>query len=880
MVESRPNAKQGFNLSSTRGTFVGRQREMGELTAALEDARAGHGKLVMLVLDDLHWTDKSSLLLLQFLARQLSDSRLLVVGCYRDVELSRQHILSETLAQLTREPAFHRVLLRGLSQEDTGGFIAATAGMQPSQKLVESVHTHTEGNPFFMTEVIRLLRGQGEIETDAIDGLQDLRIPEGVREIIGQRLNRLSDQCYQTLTAAAVIGREFDFELLNILNSKVSEEQLLEVIDEALDAHLIQGVPGGAERYQFSHALIQQTLSEELSPSRRVRMHARIGEALERLYGAAIQGHAAELAYHFAEARRTLGPEKLVRYSLLAGERALAAYAYEEAQHQFQQGLEAKGVPLAGTEPAKDDETAALLFGLARAEAPTGEQSQIQRLLANLSRAFNYYIEVGDVDRAVAVAEYPLRSFIGFRIGDNGIVARALPLVPPESIQAGRLLAHYGWALGVEDGDLDGANVALDKALAIARANRDLALEMRVLAHVADVDYLHLRFQESLTNALAAIEPGPQVDDPRTAVGAYTNASRCLRVLGDLEGARRYAADTLTAAERLGNHGWLALALRNNGNLSWQGGDSSAARNFSDRGLQLEPKHSSLLFNRALLEYEAGEYGQGEAFLERLSAVCRLETLDPTGAPHAYLSLLIPMVARITGAVDRLGTAETATATVLALPKPIRLFSMHARAALGLLAVVKSDDEAAGEQYTTLKSLQGTTMAATLAVDRLLGLLMQTVGQVDEAERHFEDALDFCRKGGHRPELAWACCDYADILLQRNASGDREKAMSLLDESLSISRDLGMQPLMERVLSRQEQVESQPEKGPTYPDGLTGREVEVLRLIALGKSNREISEELVIAEGTVRRHVNNTYFKIGATNRAEATRYALQKGLV
>jgi DNA-binding NarL/FixJ family response regulator len=144
---------------------------------------------------------------------------------------------------------------------------------------------------------------------------------------------------------------------------------------------------------------------------------------------------------------------------------------------------------------------------------------------------------------------------------------------------------------------------------------------------------------------------------------------------------------------------------------------------------------------------------------------------------------------------------------------------------------------------------------------------------------HFEDALTFCRKAGYRPELAWTCYNYAEALLQLGHPGDHARAISLLDESLAISYGLGMRPLAERVATIREQ--SQP-RGLTaaYPDGLSQREVEVLCRVAAGKSNREIAEELVIAEGTVRRHVSNIYNKIGAINRSDATRYALRAGLV
>jgi predicted ATPase len=304
-----------------------RFRLFDSITAFLKNA--SQTQPLLLALDDLHWADQPSLLLLQFLARQLSQSRLLVVGCYRDMELSRQHPLSETLAQLSREPVFQRKTLRGLSQEHTRHFIEATIGIQPSPRLVQAIYAHTEGNPFFMAEVIRLLSEGGALAWAETSGRQDIRIPEGVREVIGQRLNRLSEPCNQTLTIASIVGREFDFQLLRMLSSEAADNELLRVLDEALKTHLIEELPGTGERYQFTHALVQQALAEELSSSHRVRLHARIAEALEGLYVAEVEAHAGELAHHYAEALTITGPAKLAHYSLLAGERALAAYAWE-----------------------------------------------------------------------------------------------------------------------------------------------------------------------------------------------------------------------------------------------------------------------------------------------------------------------------------------------------------------------------------------------------------------------------------------------------------------------------------------------------------------------------------------------------------------------
>ena len=145
---------------------------------------------------------------------------------------------------------------------------------------------------------------------------------------------------------------------------------------------------------------------------------------------------------------------------------------------------------------------------------------------------------------------------------------------------------------------------------------------------------------------------------------------------------------------------------------------------------------------------------------------------------------------------------------------------------------------------------------------------------------HFEDALSFCRKAGFPTELAWVCNDYAADLSQRNSSGDRTKVKSLLDEALSISTDLGMVPLKQKVAERLETARAEPEEAPANPDGLTQREVEVLRLIAAGKTDREISEDLFIGVRTVSTHVSNILNKINAANRTEAASYANQQGLV
>jgi len=235
----------------------------------------------------------------------------------------------------------------------------------------------------------------------------------------------------------------------------------------------------------------------------------------------------------------------------------------------------------------------------------------------------------------------------------------------------------------------------------------------------------------------------------------------------------------------------------------------------------------------------------------------------------------LSIIARIAGVTDWFDIAEEGAAAVLSSPTAAPNIVEVARTGLAFISVQRGDAAAAEEQYGHLESRRGILTAGGTAAGRLLGLLSQTMGNPDQAAAHFEPAVTFCRKAGYRPELAWTCCDYADCLLQHDGPPRRPIARELLDESLAISKELSMRPLMERATERLERVQAVADTSPAYPDGLTEREVEVLRLIAAGQTNLEISEELVIAEGTARRHVANIYEKIGAANRAEATRYAL-----
>ncbi|MDP2959021.1 MAG: AAA family ATPase, partial [Longimicrobiales bacterium] len=291
-----------------------RFRLFDSITTFLKNA--SKNQPLVLVLDDLHWADKPSLLLLQFLARELRGSRLLVLSTYRDVEVRRQHPLSQTLGELNREGLSQRILLRGLTARDVARFIEITAGIAPPSALVEAVFRETEGNPFFVNEIVRLLVADGRLEHPEQVKSWSVTIPQSVREVVGRRLDHLSDACNRVLTVASVIGREFALRVLERV-SEVTGDRLVEALEEAVGARVIVEVPRVVGRYSFSHALIRETLYEELSTTRRVRLHRRIGEAIEEIDP---EGHLPQLAYHFCEAAPGGDIDKAVDYARRAGE--------------------------------------------------------------------------------------------------------------------------------------------------------------------------------------------------------------------------------------------------------------------------------------------------------------------------------------------------------------------------------------------------------------------------------------------------------------------------------------------------------------------------------------------------------------------------------
>src|ERR1017187_8318489 len=307
--------------------------------------RAARNLPIVHVFEDLHWADEPTLLLLQHIGQMLSTSPMLLIGTYRDVELEVTRPFAKTVEAMLRQKQASRISLRRLAVDGVEGMLAALSGQTPPPSLARVVFAETEGNPFFVEEIFRHLAEEGKLFDETgkwRSGLRadQLEVPEGVRLVLGRRLDRLGADARRVLTTAAVIGRSFSLRLLEALENQ-QPDAALEAVEEAERAHLLSAEPatGREVRYRFVHDLVRQTLAETLSMPRRQRLHARVADAIERVYAANLEAQASALAHHLYQAGAAADPEKTANYLTIAAQKARANAAHEEALAHLETAL-------------------------------------------------------------------------------------------------------------------------------------------------------------------------------------------------------------------------------------------------------------------------------------------------------------------------------------------------------------------------------------------------------------------------------------------------------------------------------------------------------------------------------------------------------------
>jgi predicted ATPase/DNA-binding SARP family transcriptional activator len=298
--------------------------------------RASHSAALVLALDDLHWADVPTLQLLEHVVRSVRDSPIFVLATYRDTEAAGDHQLERTLARLRRERVLKRLSLEGLDKSAVGELMAISADSASAPGLVHAVFERTDGNPFFVEEMVRDL-GEAISAPYADAAIAELGVPESVKDLIDRRIARLEEVASGAVAIASVIGREFDLDTLEAL-MEVPRHDLVDALDEAVATSVVVELPTGPGSYSFAHALVRETLYERLSATRRGLLHSDLGKAIEERFAGRLEGRYATLAHHFTRAGDA---EKALRYHEFAGHAAARVYAHDDALLSYSNAIDA-----------------------------------------------------------------------------------------------------------------------------------------------------------------------------------------------------------------------------------------------------------------------------------------------------------------------------------------------------------------------------------------------------------------------------------------------------------------------------------------------------------------------------------------------------------
>jgi DNA-binding CsgD family transcriptional regulator/tetratricopeptide (TPR) repeat protein len=892
--------------------------ERHRLHTAVTDLLAGAARRrpLLLVLEDGHWADTPTLVLLRHLARASSETRMLVLTTFRDTEADVPSELADALADLRRSDDVVRLRLEGLSEAEIEEFVRRAGGgeVDPAEpELSRALRELTEGNAFLLCELWRALIETGAFAVEEgtlrlTAPLREIATPQSVHEVVGQRLNRLDPASRDLLELAAVAGPEFELDVLR--RAAPSELERIDALEPAMHSGMIEELPFPALAYRFTHELVRRALYDRLSVLRRAELHLRIAEALEGLVGpggvgapgvAGLGGVAgpdavvgpggvagpgdagsggvagrpqgrvlAGLAHHFAAAAPIGGPERAVRYSLLAAQAASAALDYDEASAHLR---------------------TALRLGVADAH------QRVEVLLDEGTALFRAGRSLDSLRSFRAAAE------IARDLGEGALLARAAIGFETSC-----------WRPGLTD---QGARELLEEA-SVVLAREDSTLRVGLLASLTRaLEYEGSSVQASRMRA-EAIAMARRIDDrPGLAtalIGVYWGTAR-----GGLSGSKRLTK----VLEMLGEARELAVAM---GDVEGQAeatqwrfsvlvalGEIAPAR--AELALALDmAQHTRQPFilhvaehYRSMMALLEGELAQAEMAAERSHEWSRLFVgRDASGVygiqmfgvrrEQGRLAELAPVM-RVLAAGDRAGGAWrpglVAMLAELAMEEQVRdeLSRVQAegleplREGLWLASLTYLADAAAAVAhkgvaallYPLLAPLAGTNVmighgvACYGAADRYLGMLAATLGDSDGATGHFEAALQLNRRMGARTWLAHTAYEYGRMLL---AQGAGERAERLLAEAALLAETVGMPTLLARTRALT------PTSIAPLPDGLSTRELDVLRLVARGRSNREIGATLFISEHTAANHVRSILRKTTCANRTEAAAYAFRRRLV
>ena len=751
----------------------------------------------VLLLDDLQWADNATLLLLHHLAPLLGQLPVLVLGTYRDVELDVNRPFAATLEALNRKRLAQRLNLQRLPAESAAGMLAALGGASPPEALVAGIYRETEGNPFFVEEVYQHLEDEGVLHRD--DGtwrpeidLAELDVPEGVRLVIGRRLERVSADSRKVLMFGAVVGRGFALDLLEAVGD-VTGDALLTALEEAEANYLIMPMLGRAPRWEFSHALIRQTLAAGLSLPRRQRLHLKVAEAVERAAGSNPERHASDLAHHLFQAGTAADADKTVRFLTMAGDQAQSAGAFDEALRQFNDAL----LIQEGDDPRQ---VADLRYKRGRTLRSLGRWEET---IDEWQQALSIYEELGDpASLATVCRELATLQLWADQVTDAVVVTRRVleVLGPATSADRCRLLAIGGWGLGlgaerseavVTGDEMLSESLAMAETLGDSRAHGDV-LHVRTYKH-----FLCMRRRDQADTALRAAELLRSAGDlwnlaDVLAFFQWASVSR-----GRLDGVARFEEEAETQARRLGNMGAEFLARVARASRDWL---VSADLDRFEASLQQIVEFCARAHNPwgALAETclaIAGVWrGRWAEAGDRAEDIARREPAGfMVGATWAVGFLCDCLSGQKQTALARLEERRSHLPRP-GRPNPTGAWSMLFGVIEGL--AVLGEREAVAELYPL--ALDAIETGAVVSfhshylLQRVAGIAATGGPQWEQAEIHYQTAFKQAHEIPFRSEQPEVRRWYAQMLLDRNGPGDRDKARTMLGEAVEMYETIGM----------------------------------------------------------------------------------------
>jgi class 3 adenylate cyclase/tetratricopeptide (TPR) repeat protein len=755
-------------------------------------ARLAAIRPVVILLDDLHWADEPSFRLIDYLAVELQQLAIVIVATYVSEEAPAGSPLHEMLTKLHRRQLVESLAVADLGESDVRDLLAAVGESPPPPALVRSLYEATRGNPFFLEEVVHHLSEQGRLfaggEWRDLDH-DDLAVPESVRFAIDSKLEKLRPNTRRVLTTASLVGRDFGFDLLEVLG-ELPEDDLVDAVDEAERARIITSViDGGEVRFAFSHELIRRTLVNELTLTRRQRLHRRVADALELVHATSLAEHAASIAYHLDGAGRWADPDRTIRFLIMAGERALEAAAYTEALGHFDRGLSL--LPEDGIAVR-----ASIIEGMATAQRSLGHADEALTLWRDALDAYEELDDAASVARLCLDAAVQVAWWRGGKEATE-LVDRGLAALGdrPSAHRAG-LLALSG-RIASQAGFFERGEELLDQALTAAREqDDDRALGLALYSRAAH-DFAYYDQQGTIQAGLESVEHLRRAGELWNLANVLGYVGASLGWVGRFEEAATIGKEGEALAHRLGN--WSAYVFAEQSQSFRDIGADPAPAVLQRRGehaLEIGRKMgfpwlSSIGHTRMGLA--AFWLGRWDPALWHFEEAARLEVRGTTGGHVARLFLLHAYLGNRSTAIDLIEQAEPNFPTPRCSNSD-RSWGLAA-AAVEAFTVLGEDDRSAA-LCTTMTELAATGSLMRGWDYRLIatleGMSAGCACDWERAEAHFDEALRLSRELPMRLEEPDARRFYARMLIARDQPRDRDRARDQLAKAVAEYVTLGM----------------------------------------------------------------------------------------